>query len=44
MNVSYSPIQYVSVHLDTATFDEIEKDVKVTTEAALALGKSLKII
>ena len=30
-------VQLVNVYLSTATFDEIEKDVKVTTEAALGL-------
>ena len=35
----YQPplIQLVKIHLATATFDQIEKDVKVTTEAALGL-------
>ena len=35
--MSYRPVQFVKIHLATATFDKIEKDVKVTTEAALGL-------
>ena len=35
--MSYQPVQFVKFHLATATFDKIEKDVKVTTEAALGL-------
>ena len=33
----YHPVQYLNIHLATAAYDEIEKDVKVTTEAALGL-------
>ena len=36
-NVSYETMQLVRIHLATATFDEIVKDEKVTTEAALGL-------
>ena len=36
-NVSYQPVQFVKIHLATATFDKIEKDERVTTEAALGL-------
>ena len=36
-NVSYQPVQFVKIYLATATYDEIEKDEKVTTEAALGL-------
>ena len=35
--MSYHSVQFVKIHLATATFDKIEKDVKVTTEAALGL-------
>ena len=30
-------MQLVNIHLSTATYDNIEKDEKVTTEAALGL-------
>ena len=30
-------LETVQIFLDTATYDEIERDVKVTTEAALGL-------
>ena len=30
-------VQLVNIYLSTATFDEIEKDVKVTTETALGV-------
>jgi len=36
-NVSYHPLQLVNFYLATATYDNIERDVKVTTEAALGL-------
>ena len=36
-NVSYQLVQLVKVYLATSTYDEIQKDVKVTTEAALGL-------
>ena len=36
-NVSYQPVQFLKIHLATETYDEIEKDEKVTTEAALGL-------
>ena len=36
-NVSYQPVQLLKIHLATETYDEIEKDEKVTTEAALGL-------
>ena len=35
--MSYHSVQFVKIHLATATFDEISKDEKVTTEAALGL-------
>ena len=35
--MSYQPVQFLKIHLATATFDEIQKDEKVTTEAALGL-------
>ena len=35
--MSYQAVQFVKIHLATATYDEIEKDEKVTTEAALGL-------
>ena len=35
--VSYQKLKYLSIYLATETYDEIEKDVKVTTEAALGL-------
>ena len=35
--MSYQPVQLVKIYLATATYDEIEKDLKVTTEAALGL-------
>ena len=31
-------VQLVNVYLSTATFDEIEKDVKVTTKGVISLG------
>ena len=33
----YHPVEVVNIHMATDTFDEITKDEKVTTEAALAL-------
>ena len=36
-NLEPSPLQLVQIYFDTATFDEIERDVKMTTEAALGL-------
>ena len=36
-NISYHSVQYVNINLGTETFDEIAKDEKVTTEAALGL-------
>ena len=35
--MSYQPVQFIKIYLATATFDKIEKDEKVTTEAALGL-------
>ena len=35
--IKYAPLQLVQIYYDTATFDEIEKDVKVTMEAQLGL-------
>ena len=36
-NVYYQPVHFLKIHLATETYDEIEKDEKVTTEAALGL-------
>ena len=36
-NLPYQPVQFVKIYMATATFDEIKKDVRVTTEAALGL-------
>ena len=36
-SVSYHPLHLVNFFLATATYDNIERDVKVTTEAALGL-------
>ena len=35
--LDYAPLQLVQIYFDTATFDEIERDVKVTLEAQLGL-------
>ena len=35
--VSYQKLKYLSIYLATETYDEIEKDVKVTTEGAFGL-------
>ena len=35
--VPFAPLQLVQIYFDTATYDEIERDVKVTLEAQLAL-------
>merc|ERR1719239_1416651 len=35
--IEFAPLKVVQIYFDTATFDEIEKDVKVTMEAALGL-------
>ena len=35
--VPYHPLQFVKIYLDTATYDEIEKDEKVSLEASLSL-------
>ena len=35
--IEHLDLQTVEIFLDTATYDEIERDVKVTTEAALGL-------
>ena len=32
-----SPLQMVQIYFDTATFDQIDRDVKITTVAALGL-------
>ena len=37
MNVSFQQLQFFKIYLATDTFDKIEKDEKVTTEAALGL-------
>ena len=36
-NIEPTPLKLVHIYFDTATFDEIEKDVKVTLEAQLGL-------
>ena len=33
--IGFAPLQVVQIYFDTATFDEIEKDVKVTMEGML---------
>ena len=35
--VSPSPLQLVEIYFDTATFDDIERDKKIKTEAQLSL-------
>ena len=35
--LEYAPLQLVQIYFDTATYDEIERDVKVTLEAQLGL-------
>ena len=35
--LDYSPLKLVQIYLDTATYDEIERDIKVTLEAQLGL-------
>ena len=35
--VPYGQLQFINIHLATSTYDVIEKDEKVTTEAALGL-------
>ena len=37
IDIEYSPLQLVQIYFDTATYDEIERDVKVTLEAQLGL-------
>ena len=37
VQLPYHKIEYINIHLATETFDKIEKDDKVTTEAALGL-------
>ena len=36
-NLSFVPLQVVQIYFDTATFDKIEKDQKVTVEAQLGV-------
>ena len=36
-NISYHPPQFINIVLATETFDEIEKDVRVSTEAILGI-------
>ena len=33
----YQPLQVIEIYFDTATFDEIKKDVSVTVEAQLGV-------
>ena len=35
--MDYPPLQLVQIYFDTATYDEIERDVKVTLQAQLGL-------
>ena len=35
--ITYAPLQLVQIYFDTATYDKIERDVKVTLEAQLGL-------
>ena len=35
--LEYAPLMLVQIYFDTATYDEIERDVKVTLEAQLGL-------
>ena len=35
--IEYAPVQIIQIYFDTATYDEIEQDVKVTLEAQLGL-------
>ena len=36
-NLSFAPLQVVQIYFDTATYDKIEKDEKVTLEAQLGV-------
>ena len=36
-SINYVPLKLVQIYFDTATYDEIERDVKVTLEAQLGL-------
>ena len=36
-NLSFAPLQVVQIYFDTATYDKIEKDQKVTLEAQLGV-------
>ena len=35
--IEYAPLTVIQIYFDTATYDEIERDVKVTLEAQLGL-------
>ena len=35
--IDYAPLELVQIYFDTATYDKIERDVKVTLEAQLGL-------
>merc|ERR1712130_173700 len=35
--VEHAPLEAIYIYIDTATYNEIERDVKVTTEAQLGL-------
>ena len=37
MEVEYAPLQIVHIYMDTWTFDEVDRDVKITTEGQLGL-------
>ena len=36
-SIEYGPVQLIQIYFDTATFDEIERDVMVTLEDQLGL-------
>ena len=36
-DIKYAPLKLVKIYFDTATYDEIKRDVKVTLEAQLGL-------
>ena len=35
--IEYAPVKLIQIYFDTATYDNIERDVKVTLEAQLGL-------
>ena len=42
--MEHAPLEAVYIFLDTATFDEIERDVKVTQLTMIMIGMLQKII